>query len=115
MPSESIQSDAKACAAVHARTVMARPALSAATRSFSCVLFIVPRARLLALWNQRPDQLSLDSCLAECKRHGFVTLHAAGDLAIDPIVQTQFDVHQMDSIILHYWDIDPFAVKDQCL
>jgi hypothetical protein len=94
--------------------MIARPALSAATRSFSYVLFIALR-RLVAFCNQGSDQLSFDSRLAQRERYSLITLQPAGDLAGDPVIKTEFHVDQMNSIISHDRDIDPFAVEDQCL
>src|SRR3984957_6395253 len=74
-----------------------------------------PRLHLVAFCNQRSDQLSFDRRLAQRKRYSLVALQAAGDLAVDPVVKTEFYIDQMYSIISPGRGINPFAVEDQWL
>src|SRR5215467_13776914 len=96
VPSDAMRSEANACAAIQTSTTIARPALSAATRSFSFARFIRSQPRDSLLGHQGTDQLSLGSRLAESQCHDFIAFQPASDFAIDSVIKAKFYIDEMD-------------------
>src|SRR5215472_15862780 len=105
VPSDAIHSEAKACAAIHTTTTIARPALSAATRSFSLALFIRSAGALVPLGHHWADKLALGGRLAKSEPHDFIAFQSASDFAIDSIIKAKSYIDEMNSPVAYDRDV----------
>src|ERR1700726_3345076 len=65
--------------------------------------------------NDRLDQFTVVSGLAHPERDGFVAIKSADDFAIDTVVESEFNLDQMNTIIAHDRHQHILILEDQSL